>query len=313
MLALLGSGALSHHVAEFPRRPADVDLLGTYDEIQEHIKYVSHSSKVLANYPSDAGRKIIFKTPETIYEYEVAWPHSDSAALLKIIEDDYETFTSDWVDGLCLVPSMDILYMLKLSHRFRKNSPHFLKTLNDIIFMEAHNAVFPAPYLEWFKWREKLTYTNSLPKLNVDKKNFFQGDGIEYEWCHDSLHEAIAFGQRPAYLEYAGGEVWSDMKKFVTLPENIKLLGVLEESLVLAAERSQLAFSPPPTERWSFEMALSKVCTSITSGVFRSFAYDNYHKVVAMYDEFGHTYMDKVRHGIETGVVKRLKDVHAKM
>lgn len=307
MLALLGSGALCHHITNF-RKPLDTDLLGTYEEIQEHIKYLGKVEKIVANYPIDSGRKIIVKTTEHIREYEVCWPDSDSEALLKIIEQDDRSFVSDWEHGLCRVPDLDVLYMLKLSHRFKKNSPHFLKTLNDIELMKKLGAKFPEQHSEWFKWREQVTYTNSLPKLNVDKKSFFGGDGIVYEFCHDSLHEAIAFGSRPAYLEYAGGEVWSDMGKFKALDEHTKLLGVLEECLVLASERSQLAFTPAPDPRWSFEMALSKVCTSITSGYFRSFAYDNYHKVVAMYDEFGYTYMDKVHQGIASGVVKRLKE-----
>jgi hypothetical protein len=302
-LALLGSRALNHY--QFVREPLDTDILGTYEDCQRYIKELGRTAPIVANYPADSGKKIIVKTDKQIYEFEVAWEGSDSEALLKIIEEDQFT----WSKPSLLIPTLDVLYMLKLSHRFKKNSPHFLKTLNDIELMKKLGAKMLPEHSEWFKWRERETYTNHLPKLNVDKKSFFAGDGIEYEWDHDTLHEAIAYGDSPAYKLYSGGEVWSDMEKFKTLDEQTKLLGVLEECLVLAAERSQLAFNPAPDQRWSFEMALSKVCTSITSGVFRAFAYDNYYKVIDMYEEFGYNYMDKVRDGIASGVVKRLKEI----
>ncbi len=301
ILAILGSAALNQH--QYTREPSDWDILCSYEDAQSYVKQITkRGEKIYANYPSDAGAKIIVKTDVRIYELEICWPDSCAERLLEIVMNES---MPEMFEGM-LVPNLDVLLMIKESHKYKKDSIFFKKTLDDILLMRDLGAEIPEQYTEWLKERERLTYTNSLPKLNVNKKNFFGGDGIVYEWCHDSLHEAIAFGDRPAYLEYAGGEVWSDMKKFVTLPERIKLLGVLEEACTLAAERSQLSFNPPPTERWSFEMALSKVCTSITSGVFRSFAHDNYYKVMDMYNEFGHTYMDKVRAGIASGVVKKL-------
>jgi len=97
------------------------------------------------------------------------------------------------------------------------------------------------------------------------------------------------------------------MKKFEQQPEHIKLYGALEECLVLASERSQLAFNPAPDPRWSFEYALSKVCTSITGGKFRAYAYENYDKVIDLYNKEGQDYMERVREGIRTGVVKRME------
>jgi hypothetical protein len=91
------------------------------------------------------------------------------------------------------------------------------------------------------------------------------------------------------------------------MPMPVRLHAVLEESLVLAAERSQLAFPDAQIDpEWSFTMALTKVCTSITSGVFREFAWNNYDKVVALYHEKATDYMDRVRAGIASGVVKKL-------
>lgn len=302
MLAVLGSTALNKY--KFVRDPVDMDILGDYDSLQSYFKEVGKNEKIVANYPSDSGRKIIVKTDKRIIEAEVAWPDSDSERLLEICLNESHP---ELHEGM-VVPSLDVLYMLKMSHRFRKNSPHFLKTLRDIQLMKSMGAKIRPEYEEWLTWREEITYKNQLPKLNVSKKEFFSGDNVPYIYEHDSLHEAIKFKDVPAYTLFSGGEVWSDMKKFETLAEEDKLLAVLEEACVLAAERSQTAFNPPPDKRWSFEFALSKVCTSITSGKFRSYSYENYDKVVAMYDDFGHTYMDKVNEGISTGVVKPFKE-----
>jgi hypothetical protein len=51
----------------------------------------------------------------------------------------------------------------------------------------------------------------------------------------------------------------------------------------------------------SFMMALQKVCTSITSGWWRSFAWEHYWDAVKQYDN---TYVERFKQGITTGQVK---------
>jgi len=51
----------------------------------------------------------------------------------------------------------------------------------------------------------------------------------------------------------------------------------------------------------AFDMALMKVCTSITSGWFREFAWENYDAVQSMYSD---RYVEKFQHGKLEGVVK---------
>lgn len=85
-----------------------------------------------------------------------------------------------------------------------------------------------------------------------------------------------------------GQQVMTSKEKFMSLPEHIKLLGVYEETCVLALERSQIPNEFNLDPKKSFMMALEKVCTSITSGWFREYAYNNYKKVIALYEHFGH-------------------------
>jgi hypothetical protein len=178
--------------------------------------------------------------------------------------------------------------------------------MRDIQLMASLGAKIPETHKDWFKAREKATYTYAHPKLNQGKEGFFdKNQGVTYTYDHDSIHRAMAHLELPAYEYYKGdtAEVFCDKTKFDALPELTKLYGVIEEAYVLAIERSQVPFEGKPHVKYSFDKALEKVCTSITSGWFRRFSYDNYDKVQSLYDP---NYMDKFRKGIEIGVVKKL-------
>lgn len=186
---------------------------------------------------------------------------------------------------------------IKLSHRYKKNNPFFRKTMHHIRFLR-NKDVRLTPYLEDIvKLRQKETLSYNHPKLDVTKNTFFN-DTI-YTLDHDSIHRAVALADRPAYTFYMkdGSEVMVDKEKFFALPEAIKLAGVYEETCVLALERSQVPnnFQNVSSEH-SFMMALEKVCTSITSGWFREYAWENYHKVVHMYKTLGvNDYIDRFK------------------
>lgn len=296
-MILIGGKAIKHHVNSW-REPQDTDLVGTYQEVCDYQKIV----KPVATYPINSGKSVYMKASNgNITEAEIAWEGSRAEKLVKFVEAQEDTVE---VDGF-KIPSLDVLYLLKCSHKYLKNSKHFLKTMRDIQALEKLGAKIRPSHMEFFLEREKDTYNYSLPKLNKSKEEFFSGDGIVYEFQHDSLHEAVKLGEFPAYTYYTDEAVWSCGKKFEQQTEEIKLRGVYEEAAVLAAERSQLAFTPRPDSRWSFEYALSKVCTSITGGWFRKYAYNNYDRVIELYEKEGYNYMEKVDEGIRSGVVKR--------
>lgn len=184
----------------------------------------------------------------------------------------------------------DVAYLLKYSHRFKKDSAHFEKTRADLFAFEKkypgiRERVLGSPTLfPILQRRELATYTNQLPKLNQTKTQFFT-DSVPYKYDHDSIHEAVKHLEKPAYQFYMaeGAQVLCSKAKWDALPEQTKLFGVLEESYVLAIERAIVPFSTEPHK--AFKKALEKVCTSITSGWFREFAWENYYTVLSMYDE----------------------------
>jgi hypothetical protein len=264
MLILIGSNALQEHI-KIDRTPMDTDLIGKYDAIVAYAKDNGSTSFV----PINNGKYIKMTFGKEIVEAEIAWPNSSAEAILNhVIYDDYgaRCCGRPWT-----VPSINVLYMLKMSHRFKKNSPHFLKTMNDIHLMRKHGAIIDSSLESLYKLRQKETYNYNHPKLNQNKENFFKDDGIKYTFDHDSIHESVKMFASPAY---------SYFKKDNFCGRDIQLAAVYEESCVLAIERALVPFPHLNTPKRAFEIALMKVCTSITSGWFRAFAWENYHEVL---------------------------------
>lgn len=285
-IVTIGSVALAQYIRL--RTPRDLDIVGTYDDLVEYIQKF-YKPKTLI--PIEEGTKLLAKTDIQIIEGDIAWAGSSSEMLLSLVEPvrDYAP--------------LDLLYTIKMSHRFKKNSPHFRKTMDDILAMRKLGAKIRPEYEEFYKKRQEESYNYAHPKLNVSKGDFFKGDGVQYVYDHDSIHEAIAKQKRPAYRNYIieGEDVLCSKDKFMACSERIKLFGVLEEAYVLALERSQIPFKGKITPRQSFEIALMKVCTSITSGWFREYAWENYYRVKALYTDY---YVEKFWNAVASGKVK---------
>lgn len=298
---IIGSNALKYCVS-INRQPKDVDIICTYNEYTEWLKNQKYITQC---YPIDNGKKIIVKVQNgSIYEFEIAWEDSTAKLLYDLI---LENDSYLMIDHTCFAV-LDVLYTLKMSHRYLKNSPHFLKTMNDIILMRNAGAKIPNFLKEWLVLREKETYNYSHPSLNKSKKDFFNvNEGIDYIYDHDSIHEAVKHLDKPAYAFFKEDEkeVKCSKKKFFEVSQEIRLYSVLEESYVLALERSQVPFKDKIDPKQSFKIALEKVCTSISSGWWREFAYDNYYQILEMYDN---TYVSKFWNAVNKGIVKNYEN-----
>jgi hypothetical protein len=264
----------------------DWDFISTFPEFQKWTK--QNKSLISRCTPlSDSNYHVKLHNGDN-YEFEIAWDGTSGYDLLQI--EHREGFVD---------PSWQLA--LKLSHRYLKNSVHFLKTMKDIQYLRAIYSLTDIQQ-EWVKKREKETYTYKHPRLDVDKQAFFKDDGIRYVYDHDSIHLTQASyaddsgNMMPAYTFYMkdGSEVMTSKQKFFVIPEHFRVLGVYEESCVLALERSQIPYEFKPSPRKSFEKALMKVCTSITSGWFREYAWENYDKVIDLCEKRGETdYVEK--------------------
>lgn len=231
-------------------------------------------------------------------EFEIAVPGTSSALLYDIAKKDDETIESKFGS----IPSLNFLFALKDSHKYLKNSPHVFKTLRDWHVLRSMGAKIPDEWSDAFKKRRKETYNYSHPKLNVKKDDFFKGDQVEYVYDHDSIHRAVAILDRPAYTYYQkdGAEVECSKEKFFGLPEIYRVCGVVEESCVLAIERSLVPHPGKLSPKQAWLLAYSKVITSITSGWFRQWGYENFPLIMKAYPE---NYFEKFKEGVSNGTV----------
>jgi hypothetical protein len=283
MLALIGSRAVNHHAVL--RASKDYDFVGTMEDV---LSFIRSLSDVCYSCPSHEGKKWLVKTrnlvtkEQNFYEFEIAWSESNSEHLLDLIKQDPHTVI---IDNL-YVPSLNTLYMLKMSHRYLKDSVHFNKTMDDIVLMRGLGAFIEDGHKAFLKEREKATYNYSHPSLKKNKDNFFSNDGVNYIYDHDWIHTVVKHKELPAYEYFKAdkSEVFCDKDLFFRLDKETQLYAVLEESYVLALERSQIPFKEKADPKKSFDIALMKICTSITSGWFREFAWENYHIVQSLYD-----------------------------
>src|SRR5271156_1591992 len=197
-MILIGSRALMLRCPQALRRkPVDFDFVATEVECNQWIE--SNSSKVKATkiYPEKNGAKMIIEGATNI-EFEIIKPGTSTEMLHQLVEGNPESIETPfgWV------PSLDMLFTIKSSHKYLKNSPHFWKTVADYHTLKHIGAQVRPEYQAFLKLREAETYTYAHPKLNVSKDNFFKDDSIEYVYDHDTIHQSVAKFERPAYTYY---------------------------------------------------------------------------------------------------------------
>ena len=298
-MLVVGSQALKKTGEEYlssAKRQWDWDFICTYDE---YLSFKQKLGKVLS-YPTNRGKVMILRTKDQNYEFEIAWENSTAAELLQLVNSNPSLVEEK--EGM-LWAKPNLIFALKKSHRYLKDSPHFIKTMLDYKHMLSKGCQIPDVLSDWYQKRVKDTYWYNHPNLDVSKKDFFKGDGVPYIVIHDDIHESVKRFDKPAYLYYMkdGAEVKSDKNKFLNCSREIRLAGVVEEAAVLAIERSLLPIPGgwSPKQAWSF--ALMKVCTSITSGWFREFAYDNYFEILSLYPE---GFWEKFQNDLSSGLVR---------
>lgn len=296
-LLMIGSGALRADGVNVPRREVDVDLISDIDSMVHLVDRLKESKKFGRHRGSRQTRTGVAHVFDTrVFEFEII----ETSPLCSL--EAYEVGMRDTSDSVHIagveVPfaCAEFVYTLKMSHRYLKNSPAFLKTMDDIHACRARGRGVIVDD-GFYERRMAATYDYGHPSLNVRKEDFFTSN-VPYVYDHDSIHRAVAVKDVPAYTLYMrdGADVMTDREKFDRLPRIVRLRGVLEESYVLALERAVIPHGVDP--RRAFKMALEKVCTSITSGWFREFAWENYGAVRRMYDP---TYVDKFEAALARG------------
>lgn len=298
-MLVIGSRALEHHGLIDSKAIANSDWDFIADQGSwNHFKAQMLGAHVPVKSPNVQAFKCMHGGRETYFEAYIIPAITDVRHQLnEMVIDDFtsdflmkryaeENLVKDNLSGFYWA-TPEMCLAIKMSHRFKKNTRFFRKTMNHINYIRSKGIKLSLELEEIMLIRQKEVLNYGHPVLDTDKNSFFKDDFYIYD--HDSIHEAVALAERPAYTFYIkdGSEVMTSKEKFDSMPEAIKLAGVYEETCVLALERSQIPneFNIDPTQ--SFMIALEKVCTSITSGWFREYAWENYKTVLAMHYKLG--------------------------
>lgn len=309
-IVVIGSRALSHHIPDSRAPSFDIDMFGTIEDFTKYVKIVEADRKSplkAVRYTKDGSKVYAFFQDQFVLECEIAWPNSLTEELMNFAMQQPGS-TVNIVGGMPVwTPHLDFLYMLKMSHRYKKNSPHFYKTMKDIQAMRAANAAITEELETIYKKRMKETYNYGHPNLKQSKKDFFTDD-VPYKYDHDSIHKAIAFLDAPAYskVKDVQDEVYMKKENFFDASEDIQLLCTVEESMVLSLERSIIPFDLFDDRLAcgrAFMTALMKVCTSITSGWFREYSWENYDAAVNIWLADNQAYVERFKKGLDSGLV----------
>ena len=175
--------------------------------------------------------------------------------------------------------SPDELYTIKVSHAFWElKNGSWAKHMMDIMFLKSKGAkLIPELYDILYKiWEE--THGKKKVNLESDPDMFFNDKIVKRIYDHDSLHESVAYYDRPLFERILrdNSEVAVDRSKWEALPHEDKLKMVREEVYATALERkiipSDYSFSPGAAYNWT----LQKTITSLTKGWFALFVVENF-------------------------------------
>lgn len=293
-MLLIGSHALAYNNISLDRVCRDWDFICDIAEYEEFCN--THKKEIRTNYPTHDDHMVVMFHNGLIFEFSIAWPDSSAADILKLPSN--EIFCNGKFERLA---TLNTCLLLKLSHRYLKNSPFFHKTMKDIYNLRKLGITLTKEEKRILKKREKETYTYSHPKLMQSKKTFFDAS-VKYTYAHDDIHLAVAIGSSPAYEFFKddSAEIYCSKEKFFAADEKIRLSACLEEAYVLAIERSLVPFPDKLTPRSAFLKALEKVCSSITSGWFRQYCWEHFYQAVENYDD---TYFEKFKTALANGKI----------
>lgn len=299
----------------FYRKSEDMDVIGTKAEFFDVVKACKNIKDI--NIKEDSAYvKFITNDELSIIDWQFTDTGSPMSANNAKLHDwmQRNDFSADFSETTNQVVFLaNSLFRIRLYNALKNTHKYafhkFEQNRKDILWISSIIQRFDIPeetddeLSQIIAERTSITYKKTPRLQNMKKENFFTSN-VNYTYDHDTIHAAVKMLDRPAYTYYMqdGAEVNSDKTKFYEQPEIVRLYGVLEESYVLALERSVIPFKSDPDK--AFKMALQKVCTSITGGWFREYAWDNYDKVLKLYHK---SYVDKFNAALSKGEILPFK------
>lgn len=297
-MILTGSRALSFY-CEIDCSDSDWDVIASEEELQKIG--LSFSGKDSIKIPcKDSDNHIEFINSLVLENYSIT---KNNGLELETVNILYNNRMLE-----CYICPLVWLYIQKRSHIHRpiKFARH-IRQLQIIKEQLIKNGQFPLSkeYQKTLDRRIYITkkkYPDRVPSLNKSNEDFFDDKVTKY-YIHDDIHKVMAYYDEPIYEKLKIDKSLAKCEKelWTNLSHGDKIKYVQEECFVIAVERfvipkikTNQRYMP---DHMSFNKALEKVCTTLTSGWFRDFAIDNWEEI----RRFEVDFYSKLLNSIESG------------
>lgn len=175
------------------------------------------------------------------------------------------------------VATVDELYTIKVSHSFWEIHGTWDKHMSDVVFLKERGAKLIRPLYDILLpiWKDK--HGKKKANLNQTKAQFF-ADAVTRIYDHDSIHDSVAYGERPLYERVLkpGAEVAVDIARFHALDYETKCKLVREEVYATALERWVIPSNYTTSPRAAYAKAMKKTVTSLFKGEWALFIVEHY-------------------------------------
>lgn len=191
--------------------------------------------------------------------------------------------------------TLDQMYTIKLSHsHWELPNGSWHKHIFDLITLQDAGAQLDMDlYKILYKVWEDM-YGKKVMNLDQDKTEFFD-DAVRRTYDHDSLHESVAFGDRPIYEEILrdGASVDIDPRKLWGLPHSRIVQLFIEEICVTALERKVIPQNYRGSPGAAYLWALRRTITSLTKGKSSRFILENIKEFITPDPDYVQRHLDK--------------------
>ncbi|CAB5383710.1 unnamed protein product [Rhizophagus irregularis] len=211
---------------------------------------------------------------------------------------------------LCIVAPLKILEALKSSHI---NYPsNFQKNITDLHILRVSLGYNKMLITQPLCSPQRDEPIELLLKTRIMETEIIQKAQVE---CipHDDIHELVKYGEHPIYesLKIDKSKTLIEKSLFEKIDYQTKLNCVKEEAMTIALERYLIPMVSKNQET-SYNLALARICTTLSKGWFCQFAIDNYPKLSNLDKDFHYNDYEINRSGIKiTSPVNRSVSITA--
>ena len=293
MFILIGSRA-AKIINPIFREPKDWDIITYIDTL--YSWYGRNKNYIISLLPISDHKFKCKMSDGTKIEFEIVEGYESNKLLFEPF--NYKTFPKiDFFGEETYVATNNYLWLTKRSHIYW--NVHWEKSIRDMHFLKNISTIeINFQEKKYYELRlaenEKKFGKRFVANLNMSNDNFFlkSAKKIKRNIDHDKLHEIVSYYERPLFERFKKdlSKASLDKNLFDNASYEDKKKLVQEEALVIGIERYSFVLLKmkqyklnelmKTMYRNSFNLAIKRICTNLTSGWFREFVIDNWPNII---------------------------------